>query len=118
MEPRHHLEQLPGPSGLGQGQPAEMVGEVEIGVVDPHRVAQGAWNLLDPLAVAGHQAEALLDGLEQLGGSGPAGDLGPAFKDVEAGDVHRLVFGFDVQEGSISRSQALRHLPSKNTRWR
>ena len=57
----HQVLQLRLAAGCGEGRPAEMVVELELGVVGPHRVVQPEGDPERPLAHGRRQVDPLLD---------------------------------------------------------
>jgi hypothetical protein len=64
-QPGHQLGELLVRARLGQGRAAHVVGDVELGVVDPHRPGEVAGHVPHLLAVARHQRDPLLDELHE-----------------------------------------------------
>ena len=64
-QPGRQVAQLLVAARLGQGRAADVVGDVEVGVVDPDRTGQPARHLDHLLPVAGHQGQPLLDQRDQ-----------------------------------------------------
>ena len=85
----HHLIELALASrGLGLGG-AEMVGDVEVGVVDHHRIADVVGGGNDPASKHRHSAEPLLDQLGQIFGRQR---FGPG-RQVDHDDLHGVHVG-------------------------
>src|ERR1700693_3208983 len=64
-----------------------MGAQVEVRIVDPNRVGDVQWHPADALAVAGHQVDALLDGLLDPEGAAPARHARAAFEHVDSAEV-------------------------------
>ena len=96
------------PAGRRQRAVADVVLEVEVGVVDPHRAAAVDGRVGELVAVAGNQVQAPADLLEEL----VHRRRGP-LDDREAADVHVRDGALLVQEGGVDWGQpievALRH---------
>ena len=83
-----------------------MVGDVEVLVVDPHRVGQAAGDLADPLPVAGHEGDPRRDERDQ-----------PVVVEAvvrwlehhDRADVHRRRRLLQVEEGRVEGRQAVGH---------
>jgi hypothetical protein len=97
---RDQVVQLRLVARFGQGAPANVVGDVEVGVVDPHGACDASGDVHDLLPVARHEAEALLDEVDELvvveARLGPSEHRHPA-------DVHRRLGVLQVQERGVQR---------------
>lgn len=67
---RHQLVELAGPARCREAHTAEMVVELELGVVDPHGVVKPERDPDGTLAQLGHQVQPLLDRPSDLGVAG------------------------------------------------
>ena len=95
------LELVLGPGG-GEGGRAHVVAQVQMGIVDPARPALAERHEGEPLAVARHEPETALEGLEQLvvGGRRP-------LEDHHRRHVHVRGGVLEVQEGSVEPGQTV-----------
>ena len=86
-----------------QGGVADVEGDVEVGVVDPHRPALAERHERQPLAVAGHQVEPRDDLLDEL-----VVGRRRALEHHAAGDVHVRGVALEVQERAVEPGQPVR----------
>ena len=105
-QPRDQLRELLVRARLGQGRAADVVGDVEFGVVDPDRPREVARHVPDLLPVARHQRDPLLDELDE-----PVvveARLRPP-EDRHRADVHRRARFLQVEEGGVEGGEPGRH---------
>src|SRR5205807_8893453 len=76
----------------GKGGVAEVVGEVEVGIIHPHRAAQAERYEANLLAIARDEAQLARDHLLE-----PLERPPPPLEDAHAADVHRVVRTLDLQ---------------------
>ena len=106
-DPGHQLAQLVVVARTGQGGAAYVVADLEVRVVDPHRVGEAARHGLEPLAVARHERDPVGDELDEAGVVEP-GVAG--LEDLDRGVVHRRRGGLGGQQGQVPRPQPLGHV--------
>ena len=101
--------QLVGPSGLGEAGPSYVVVELELGVVDPHRVVEAEGHPERPLAQPGHQMDPLLDHPADLGVTGGRREERPsALGRVEHQHGRHMQVGvgrLERQEGAVEAGE-------------
>ena len=61
LDPSNELLQLVVAARTWQGRTPNVVGDVEVNVVHPHRVGKAAWDLANSLPVAGHEGNPVGD---------------------------------------------------------
>jgi len=98
-------------TGCGQRRVSQMVGEVEVGIVDPERSAQLQWHRTHSLPVTGDEV--------QLGGDHPR-DLverrGRVGKQACRADVHMRDPVLQVEELGVERIHSLHRSPPASVR--
>ena len=99
--------QLADPSGGGQRGAAEVVVDVELGVVDPHRATQAERHLDQPASEHGGQRDALIDDLAHPP-EGVAPRHGGRVQHGDQGDVHVQGRCLRVEEGGVEPAQPFR----------
>ena len=102
-------------AGRRQAGPAQVVVEVEVGIVDPHRVVQSEGHPQGPLAQRGDQVEALLNHPADLRVPGRrreerAGALRRVEHERHA-DVHRCRGRLEREEGGVHPDECLHDHP-------
>ena len=105
-EPADQLAQLRVGAGPGQRRAADVEGDVEVGVVHPHRAREVSRHRADLLPVARHQADPVLDQRDQ---AVVVEALLGRLEDREAADVHRRRRLLQVEEGHVERAQPVGH---------
>ena len=93
-------------AGLGHRDVAHVEGEVEVGVLDPHRVVEAEGHLDEPAPEGRREVEALLVQLAEAVEREAAG-RGGRVEHEEAGDVHRRRRGLHVQERGVETGESL-----------
>ena len=101
------LGELVRAAGGGQRGAVHVPAEVELLVVDPHRVGHSARGRLQALAVARDEVQALLDALEDAG----VLQAGAGLEDEHAADRHRHRPLLGGQGGAVGGRQRLGHGP-------
>jgi len=86
-----------------------MVGEVEVGIVDPHRVREATRHRPHPLPVARHQPDALADQLDE---TVVVEALRRWLEDRHPADVHRGRGRLHVEEGDVQGAEPFGHVIS------
>jgi len=105
-QPADHVLQLGRSSGFRQRRPSNVVRQVEIRVVHPHRPRQPTRNETDPLPVTRHQGQPSGDEVDQvLVVERARGRL----QDHHAPDVHRCGLVLGVEERGVGRRKAVGH---------
>src|SRR5579871_1553774 len=95
---RRAPQDLLGPGGR-QRRMAQVVGQVEVRILDPHRPTEAERHEADLLAIAGHQIELRGHHLVQ-----PLERRCVALEDARAADVHGVVRTLDVEERGVHRA--------------
>ena len=96
-------------AGCGQRGLVDVVGDVEVGVVDPHRRGLAERREPDDLAQLGHEVQPALHlGAHLVEPEAPAGVVQRAtLEDPDEAHVHRGVVRLHVEEGRIERRQGV-----------
>jgi len=100
--PAGQVAQLLRASRLGDRGVADVVEDLEVGVVDPHRPPELERYEADPLPVARHQREVGGDGADQVTVGGRR-----ALEHRDVPDMHRVVGVLDVQEHRVLRAHSV-----------
>jgi hypothetical protein len=107
-EDPHHLgAQLGRIAGRFQENPADVLAEIEVGVVDPDRVVEVEGHERDLLPIPRHQVEAIGDRILDANCAMAAGKVGAWLEDVDGADVERRVGALRVEEPGIARAEWL-----------
>jgi len=106
---RHELEQLRRRTGARQRRAAHVEADVEVLVVDPHRVGEVAGHRLQPLAVARHERDPVTDQLDQPGVVERPLPLARV-EDLDRGVVERRLRRLLRQERQVARTHPIHHV--------
>ncbi len=100
-DPGREFQQLGHGARLRQGGSTHVEGEVEVGIVDPHRVGQIPGHTGDPLAIAGDERDPVGDQVDQrvIVQAAFAG-----LEDLDSGIVHGRRGRLARKEGQIAGS--------------
>jgi hypothetical protein len=104
--------ELPPVAGLGQSDVADMVFDVEIGILDPVRMIHVQRQAYEALAEAARAAQPARDELENVLEAHEAAGRGRGIVDADRADVHRCVRRLEIDEARVLPAQLLhRSLP-------